>query len=174
MKRRDILAASAAAGALVAVSRSAEAAPGRRRWSASYSGSGKPQPPASAGRDYRPSITPNGSTLPFKVVAGVKVFHLTAEQVNHRFAPGLKARCWGYNGQVHGPTIEAVEGDRVRVYVTNKLKAATTVHWHGVYLPNGMDGVGGLNQPDIQPGETFVYEWTFRQHGTYMYHSNQL
>ena len=88
------------------------------------------------------------------------------------FAPGLKATCWGYSGHVHGPTIEAVEGDRVRVYVTNRLAAPTTVHWHGVYLPSGMDGVGGLNQEAILTGETFKYEWTFRQSGTFMYHSH--
>jgi cobalt-zinc-cadmium efflux system outer membrane protein len=58
-------------------------------------------------------IVPNGTKLPWRVVKGVKVFHLVAEEVDHAFAPGLKARCWGYNGQVHGPTIEAVEGDRV-------------------------------------------------------------
>jgi FtsP/CotA-like multicopper oxidase with cupredoxin domain len=84
----------------------------------------------------------------------------------------LKAKCWGYNGRVHGPTLEAVEGDRVRVYVTNKLSAPTTVHWHGVLLPNGMDGVGGLNQKAIQPGETFKYEFTLNQTGTAMYHSH--
>jgi FtsP/CotA-like multicopper oxidase with cupredoxin domain len=77
---------------------------------------------------------------------------------------------WGYNGQTPGPTIEAVEGDRVRFYVTNKLPEPTSVHWHGVLLPNGMDGVAGLNQPHIQPGETYVYEFTLRQHGTLMYH----
>ncbi|MGH8744297.1 MAG: multicopper oxidase family protein, partial [Burkholderiales bacterium] len=103
---------------------------------------------------------------------GVKVYHLIAEPVRHEFAKGLVGECWGYNGRVHGPTIEAVEGDRVRVYVTNKLSATTTVHWHGIYLPNGMDGVGGLNQRAIKPGETFKYEWTFRQHGTFMYHSH--
>jgi FtsP/CotA-like multicopper oxidase with cupredoxin domain len=117
-------------------------------------------------------VTPDGSTLPFRVVEGVKIFHLVAQEVEHEFAPGLAARCWGYNGQVHGPTLEAVEGDRVRVYVTNRLSAPTTVHWHGVFLPSGMDGVGGLTQKAIEPGETFVYEWTFRQSGTFMYHSH--
>ena len=130
-------------------------------------------PPGEAGKDYTPVITPNGSTLPWKVVGGAKVYHLIAEPVmNHEFAPGLKAHCWGYNGQVHGPTIEAVEGDRVRIYVTNKLPAPTSVHWHGILLPNGMDGVAGLNQKAIQPGETFKYEFTLRQHGTHMYHSH--
>ena len=120
-------------------------------------------PPAQPGRDYTPVVVPNGARLPWKVVDGVKVFHLVAEEVEHTFAPGLQARCWGYNGRVHGPLIEAVEGDRVRFYVTNRLPAPTTVHWHGLLLPNGMDGVGGLNQRAIPPGETFQYEFTLRQ-----------
>lgn len=129
-----------------------------------------PLPPAEPGKDYTPVITPNGAALPWKLVNGVKVFHLIPEVVQHEFAPGLKAECWGYNGRVHGPTIEAVEGDRIRIYVTNKLPAPTSVHWHGLLLPNGMDGVAGLNQKAIQPGETFKYEFTLRQHGTHMYH----
>ena len=133
----------------------------------------KPMPPGEPNKDYTPVVTPNGSTLPWKVVDGVKVYHLIAEPVpNHEFAPGLVANCWGYNGQTHGPTIEAVEGDRVRIYVTNKLPAPTSVHWHGILLPNGMDGVAGLNQKAIKPGETYKYEFTLRQHGTHMYHSH--
>ncbi len=130
-------------------------------------------PPGQPGRDYRPVVVPNGSKLPWRVVdGGVKVFHLVAEEVEHEFAPGLKAFCWGYNGKVHGPLIEAVEGDRIRVYVTNRLPAATTVHWHGFLLPNGMDGVGGLTQKAIPPGSTYKYELTLRQSGTLMYHSH--
>jgi len=128
--------------------------------------------PGVAGRNYKPVAVPNGSTLPWRLIDGVKVFHLVAQEVEHEFAPGLKARCWGYNGQVHGPVIEAVEGDRVRFYVTNRLPAATTVHWHGLLLPNGMDGVGGLNQKAIQPSETYKYEFTVRQSGTCMYHAH--
>ncbi|MFC2049373.1 multicopper oxidase family protein [Chlamydiota bacterium] len=119
---------------------------------------------------YVPVVTPNGSTLPWKMEDGVKVFHLIAEPVQRQFAPGLVVNCWGYNGQTPGPTIEVLEGDRVRIYVTNKLPEATTVHWHGILLPNGMDGVTGLNQPSIPTGETFVYEFTLRQSGTHMYH----
>ena len=119
-----------------------------------------------------PVVTPGGESLPFHVIDGVKVFHLRAEEVKHEFAPGLTGKLWGYNGRVHGPTIEAVEGDRIRVYVTNRLQAPTTVHWHGVILPSGMDGVGGLSQRAIRPGETYLYEWTFRQNGTFMYHSH--
>jgi manganese oxidase len=129
-------------------------------------------PPGEPGHDYTPVITPNGTTLPYKVIDGVKVFHLTAEEVDHEFAPGLRAQCWGFNGQVHGPTIEAVEGGRLRIYVTNKLPESTSIHWHGVLVPNGMDGVGGLNQKPIEPGETYKYEFQLRQHGTCMYHSH--
>src|SRR6202522_129986 len=129
-------------------------------------------PPGEPGRDYTPVITPNGTTLPYRVIDGVKVFHLVAEEIDHEFAPGLRAQCWGYNGQVHGPTIEAVEGDRLRIYVTNKLPESTSVHWHGVLVPNGMDGVSGLNQNPIEPGETYKYQFQLQQHGTYMYHSH--
>ncbi|HEX5658792.1 MAG TPA: multicopper oxidase domain-containing protein, partial [Polyangiales bacterium] len=115
-------------------------------------------------------ITPNGSTLPWRVVKGVKVGHLIAEPVEHEFTPGLRASCWGYNGSTPGPTLEAVEGDRLRIYVTNRLPEPTSVHWHGLILPNGMDGVSGLNQAPIPVGETYAYEFTARDPGTYMYH----
>lgn len=120
--------------------------------------------------NYLPVRTLNGWTLPYTMKGGVKEFHLVAEEVDHEFAPGSRAKCWGYNGSTPGPTIEAVEGDRVRILVTNGLKEHTTIHWHGLLLPSGMDGVGGLNQPHIQPGETFAYEFTLRQHGSHMYH----
>jgi FtsP/CotA-like multicopper oxidase with cupredoxin domain len=117
-------------------------------------------------------VTPNGSTLPWTVRDGVKIGHLVAEEIEHEFAPGLSVRAWGYNGGTPGPTIEAVEGDRIRVYVTNRLREPTTVHWHGVILPNGMDGVSGLNQTPIPVGETWVYEFDLRYPGTFMYHSH--
>lgn len=119
---------------------------------------------------YVPVITPNTNSLSWTVQDGVKVFHLIAETVQREFAPGMVVNCWGYNGQTPGPTIEAVEGDRVRILVTNRLSEPTTVHWHGILLPNGMDGVTGLNQKPILPGETFKYEFTLRQSGTHMYH----
>jgi len=125
-----------------------------------------PTPPGG----YRPVRTPNGWTLPHRMVDGVKEFHLVAEEIEHEFAPGCRAKCWGYNGSTPGPTLEAVEGDRVRILVTNRLPEHTTIHWHGILLPSGMDGVGGLSQPHIKPGETYVYEFTLRQHGTHMYH----
>lgn len=119
---------------------------------------------------HTPVVTPNGTSLPFKTVGGVKVFHLVAEPVRHEITPGLSIEAWGYNGRVHGPTIEVVQGDRCRFYVTNKLPEPTSVHWHGIFLPNGMDGVGGVTQRYIRPGETFRYEFTFGQAGSFMYH----
>jgi hypothetical protein len=115
-------------------------------------------------------VTPNGSSLPWRWEDGRKTFHLIAEPVVREFAPGLKVNCWGYNGQTPGPTIEATEGEHVRIYLENRLPEPTSVHWHGVLLPNGMDGVAGLNQRRIEPGETFKYEFQVRQHGTTMYH----
>lgn len=131
-----------------------------------------PLAPGVPGRDYTPVIAPNLPTLPWSLVDGAKVFHLVAEEMWHEFAPGLRALSWGYNGHVPGPLIEAVEGDHVRIYVTNRLKTGTTVHWHGFLLPNGMDGVSGLTQKVIRPGETFKYEFTLRQFGTQLYHSH--
>ena len=128
------------------------------------------QSPRRRPRNFTSVVTPSGSTLPWTLKGGVKEFHLVAEPVEREFAPGLKLKCWGYNGQTPGPIIEAVEGDRVRILVTNRLPEYTTIHWHGIFLPNGMDGVGGLNQPHIQPGETYAYEFILQQHGTFMYH----
>ncbi len=147
--RRDVLlattAATAAAPALAARARQA------------------PRPPQA-------TMTPNGETLASTVKRGARVMHLVAEEVEHEFCPGLKARCWGYNGRTPGPTIEVTEGERVRIYVTNKLPEPTSVHWHGLVLPNGMDGVAGLTQRPIMPGETFKYEFDCTRPGTYMYH----
>lgn len=122
------------------------------------------------GRPYNPVVTLNGWTLPWRMRDGVKEFHLVAEPVVREIAPGMQAHLWGYNGQSPGPTIEVVEGDRVRIYVTNKLPEHTAVHWHGQRLPNGMDGVGGITQPQIPSGKTFVYEFVARRPGTFMYH----
>jgi FtsP/CotA-like multicopper oxidase with cupredoxin domain len=164
--RRAVLLAGTIGGAIL------KGSGGPRAAAAAPAAGEKGLPPGRPERDYLPVTVPNGAKLPFKLVGGVKVFHLVAGEVDHEIAPGLTARFWGYNGRVHGPVIEAVEGDRVRIYVTNRLPAATTVHWHGVLVPNGMDGVGGLTQKPIAPGETYRYELTLRQSGTAMYHSH--
>jgi FtsP/CotA-like multicopper oxidase with cupredoxin domain len=129
-----------------------------------------PRPTPAGWQDTGTVLTPNGTRLPWKVVDGVKVFHLVAEPVAHELVEGLEIEAWGYNGQTPGPTIEVTEGDRCRFYVTNRLPEATTIHWHGVFLPNGMDGVGGLTQKSIPPGQTYVYEFPMKKPGTFMYH----
>ena len=184
MTRRELITSAAALASAAAIPRASAQEPHATHPSTTPKpADGKIAPPAWAraphpepgepGKHYTPTVTLNGSTMPWKLVDGVKVFHMICEEVrDHEFAPGLTAHCWGFNGQVHGPTIEIVEGDRIRIYVTNKLPAATAVHWHGILLPNGMDGVGGLTQKAIQPGETFKYEFTVWQHGTFMYHAH--
>jgi manganese oxidase len=122
------------------------------------------------GRPYNPVVTLNGWTLPWRMKDGWKEFHLVAEPVTRELAPGMVVNLWGYNGQSPGPTIEVVEGDRVRLFVTNKLPEHTTIHWHGQRLPNGMDGVAGLTQPAIPVGKTYMYEFVAQRPGTFMYH----
>ena len=166
--RRNVLSALGAgvAGGLVLRSGHSEAHEGAHMDSAPSASSSH----QNSGHAYQPVRTLNGWTLPYTLKGGVKEFHLVAEEVDHEFAPGSRAKCWGYNGSTPGPTIEAIEGDRVRILVTNHLGEPTSVHWHGIILPSGMDGVGGLSQPHIQPGETYAYEFTLKQHGTHMYH----
>ena len=164
MKRRDFLLASGSVLPALAITRA------RAESGHVHNNQGEPSGGHRDPQGYRPVHTPNGWTLPHRMVDGVKEFHLVAEEIEHEFAPGSKAKCWGYNGTSPGPTLEAVEGDRVRIYVSNRLPEHTSIHWHGLILPSGMDGVSGLTQPAIQPGETFVYEFTLQQHGTHMYH----
>ncbi|ODV11398.1 MAG: copper oxidase [Rubrivivax sp. SCN 70-15] len=130
----------------------------------------QPPPLPPNGRPFQPIVTLNGWSLPWRMKDGVKEFHLVAEPVLREIAPGMKANLWGYNGQSPGPTIEAVEGERVRLFVTNKLPEHTSVHWHGLLVPSGMDGVTGLTQPPIGVGKTFVYEFVLQRAGTFMYH----
>ena len=127
-----------------------------------------PAPPT--GRPFQPLVTLNGWSLPWRMKDNVKEFHLVAEPVVREIAPGMKANLWGYNGQSPGPTIEAVEGDHIRIFVTNRLPEVTSVHWHGVLVPSGMDGVSGLTQPPIGVGKTFLYEFVLQRSGTFMYH----
>jgi FtsP/CotA-like multicopper oxidase with cupredoxin domain len=168
LSRRDLLKKAGAAALIPAAATLVATAQAQEH---DHSARAQAEPPTKAKREgYTPVRTLNGRTLGHRMVDGVKEFHLVAEEVEHEFAPGCKAKCWGYNGSTPGPTIEAVEGDRVRILVTNKLPEATTIHWHGILLPSGMDGIAGLTQPPILPGETWAYEFTLRQHGTHMYH----
>ncbi|MDA8445782.1 multicopper oxidase domain-containing protein [Paracidovorax valerianellae] len=168
MQRRHFFSGAATAVAAASVGRAALAALPEIPQQGSADTAVPPAPPT--GRPFRPVVTLNGWSLPWRMNAGVKEFHLVAEPVVREFAPGFMVKLWGYNGQSPGPTIEVVEGDRVRIFVTNRLPEHTSVHWHGQRLPNGMDGVSGLNQPAIPAGKTFVYEFTARRPGTFMYH----
>lgn len=121
--------------------------------------------------------TPAVGSLPYHMMDGVKMFHLVAEPVEVEFCdktPCKRVVTWGYNGSSPGPTIEAVEGDVVRIVFTNNLPMPTAVHWHGLELPNAMDGGGMHTQKLVQPGETFTYEFTLEQTGTFMYHSGHM
>ncbi len=116
--------------------------------------------------------TPDIPKLPYKLENGVKIFDLVAEPIKRDFLPGKAFDVWGYNGSMPGPTIEVTEGDHVRILFRNKLPEATTVHWHGLEVPIEMDGVPAISQPLILPGETYTYEFTLHQHGTFFYHSH--
>ncbi len=168
MNRRNFFSGAAVAVAASSVGRAALAALPEPVVQGSADTAAPLVPPT--GRPYHPVVTLNGWTTPWRMNAGVKEFHLVAEPVVREVAPGFLVNMWGYNGQSPGPTIEVVEGDPVRIFVTNRLPEHTSVHWHGQRLPNGMDGVAGLTQPAIPPGKTFVYEFTARRPGTFMYH----
>lgn len=116
--------------------------------------------------------TEGGQPLAFRVENGVKVFELTTEAVQWPILKDVSATAYTYNGTVPGPMIRVTEGDRVRIVVKNGLSVPTTVHWHGLEVPNNMDGVPGVTQDPIEPGQTFTYEFTARPAGTFWYHSH--
>ncbi len=152
-------------------------------------------PPPSLGKQMGRVRTLNVPYLGYEMDGNVKVFTVVAQPVKHvftegrmpdesfikpanRFSLGMhhmqsrrEAKLWGYNGCMPGPTIEAIEGDRVRIILRNELPEPTTIHWHGLEVPNEMDGAGGVTQPPVPPRGTFVYEFTLHQVGTYMYHT---
>ncbi|MCU1259587.1 MAG: putative multicopper oxidase [Bryobacterales bacterium] len=119
-----------------------------------------------------PVLTPDIADLPFEMDNGVKVFHLAAEPVKQLIIPGRTFDLWGFNGSAPGPTIQANEGDRIRIVFDNHLPEPTGIHWHGLELPIEMDGVPGIGQKPIMPGERFVYEFPLNQNGTFFYHSH--
>ena len=103
-----------------------------------------------------------------------KAIHLTSSKFQWQFRDDQEpVEVWGYNGQIPGPTLRFKEGDKVRVYYRNDLDEASSIHWHGLIVPNSMDGVGLLTQPPVMPGETFVYEFEIpTTPGTFMYHAH--
>jgi FtsP/CotA-like multicopper oxidase with cupredoxin domain len=113
-----------------------------------------------------------GRDLAPRMENGVKVFILTTSVFRWTILPGVTVDAYGFNGQVPGPTIRFNEGDRVRIDVVNHLPETTTVHWHGLILPNVMDGPAMITQAPIQNGKLYRYEFTAVQSGTYLYHSH--
>ena len=134
--------------------------------------------------------------LGYQLDGKIKVFHLIAQPIEKVITDGKKPsyehlipqmnkyhgsmhyhgvykkiRCWGYNGSTPGPTIEATEGDRIRIVVKNELPEPTSIHWHGLEVPNSQDGAAGQTEPPILTGQTRIYEFTLYQSGTFMYHS---
>lgn len=113
--------------------------------------------------------------LAHRMVDGAKEFHLTAKKTQWETAPGQKTEAWAFNGMVPGPTIRVTEGDRVRVILKNELEdESTAVHFHGLELPNAMDGVTFITQQPVKPGDSYTYEFTVPvgNHGSHMYHSH--
>jgi len=132
----------------------------------------KPQPGTEQGGVPLAVQTPDIKDLAFTLDNGVKVFSLIAEPVKQMIVPGRTLDLWGFNGSAPGPTIQANEGDRVRIVFDNRLPEPTGIHWHGLELPNDMDGVPGITQKLVMPGERFVYEFALHQNGTFFYHSH--
>ena len=125
-----------------------------------------------AGITSPPVQSPNLADLPFTVDGGVKEFRLIAEPLKRRIVPWKMLDVWGYNGSCPGPTIQVQQGDRVRIRVENRLPESTSMHWHGLEVPIEQDGVPYVSQKPIAPGETYTYEFTVHQEGTFFYHAH--
>jgi manganese oxidase len=124
-----------------------------------------PKPPV-------PMLSPNIPDLPFELDGTTKVFRLKAAPLKQKIAPFKTIDAWGYNGSSPGPTIQITQGDRVRIHVENALPESTSMHWHGLEVPIEQDGVPFISQKPIAPGETFTYEFTVHQEGTFFYHAH--
>ncbi|OKH50298.1 copper oxidase [Calothrix sp. HK-06] len=120
-----------------------------------------------------PSQAVGDQVLTPKIENGVKVFNLEASLIKWNILPDKQVAAYAFNRQIPGPRIRITEGDRVRIVVKNNLPDATTVHWHGMILPNKMDGPADVTQKPIEPGASYNYEFTAKQRGTYFYHSHK-
>lgn len=110
--------------------------------------------------------------LAYTMDGDTKVFKLTTQAVKWPIFGDTLATAWTYNGMVPGPLIHVTEGDRVRIIVKNELPEPTTIHWHGIEVPNDMDGIPDVTQKAIQSGESFTYEFVAKPKGTFWYHSH--
>lgn len=119
-----------------------------------------------------PAVTVDVGDAPFTMDGPFKVFRLTAQVVRRQIAPNKTITLWGYNGISPGPTIQVNQGDHVRVIVRNELPEPTSLHWHGFEDAIGFDGMPGISQEPILPGDEFAYEFHIHQAGTFFYHSH--
>jgi FtsP/CotA-like multicopper oxidase with cupredoxin domain len=110
-----------------------------------------------------PPVTPTDVT---------RRFELTVQRTSWELLLGVTTDAITFNGTVPGPTIRVTEGDTVEVVVDNQSDEATSIHWHGLHIPNEQDGVAGVTQMAIQPGETYVYRFVAPHAGTFMYHAH--
>lgn len=139
-----------------------------------------------AGQDsvkgYPPSsvTTPSVGNLPSQVSGDIRSFNLVAEPVVQTILDNvnnktLQVKAWGFNGSTPGPTIVVTEGETVAITVTNNLSEPTSVHWHGLTVPNSQDGVPEVGEPSplIQPGQSYTYKFKIVDPpGSHMYHSH--
>jgi len=116
----------------------------------------------------QPTALRGGQRMDYTMQDGVKVFNLTAKPMQWEVTPGQMVEAYAYNGVVPGPQIRVTEGDKVRVILKNELDEATAIHYHGLVIPNAMDGVPFITQPPVNPGESFTYEFTARNPGSHM------
>lgn len=124
------------------------------------------------GSEYQ-LVAPNHTFAKSEVSIGVRRFKLTAEPVTQALSSNIQLKAWGYDGGTPGPVIVAFEGETVEIEIINRTTQRTSVHWHGLIVPNDMDGVPEIGEgPYIDPGKSFTYRFTLLQSGTYMYHSH--
>jgi FtsP/CotA-like multicopper oxidase with cupredoxin domain len=117
-------------------------------------------------------VTTDVGDLPYEMEGDVKVFRLTAHVMKQQIAPQKTIDVWGFNGSAPGPTIQVTQGDRVRVIFKNELPEPSSIHWHGFEDRLGNDGMPGISQEPVKPGESYTYDFVIKQEGTFFYHSH--
>ena len=144
---------------------------GRRGGSAA---AGAVQPPAGVGQSLQPVGWDAGVRMAEAVDRNpdpdVVELDFEARLARVEIAPGLEVEAWTYNGTIPGPMIRVKVGDRLIVHFTNNLPRPSTIHWHGIRVPIGMDGVPGYSQAPVPPGGTFTYDFVVPDAGIYWYH----
>ncbi|HMI55436.1 MAG TPA: DUF4396 domain-containing protein [Gemmatimonadaceae bacterium] len=142
-----------------------------------------PETPADAMRDMAaadrrlvsytaPSSAKGDRPLAPRIENGVKIFDLDASVIRWNILPRTQVTAYAINRQVPGPRLELTEGDHVRINFTNHLPEPATMHWHGLVVPNRMDGPGYITQDPVPPGGRYIYEYVVQQAGTFFYHSH--